>query len=68
MPVKRRILPLAISALLLIPTAQAASKWDCRASSDGGWECLQDGVPVTPQTITAPEPVVSAPVEQTEQT
>lgn len=63
MPGKRRILPLAISGLLLLPTAQAASKWDCRATSNGDWECLQDGVPVVPETThLEPRPAVVAPV------
>ena len=43
----RRILPLAISGLLLIPNAQAAAMWDCRATANGEWECLKDGIPVT---------------------
>jgi LPS-assembly protein len=60
-PGKRRILPLAISGLLLVPTAQAAPKWDCRATSNGDWECFQDGVPVAPETTRLePRP---APVE-----
>lgn len=63
MPGKRRILPLAISGLLLVPTAQAASKWDCRATSNGDWECLQEGVPVAPETTRLePKPAPSEPI------
>ncbi|WP_428623390.1 LPS assembly protein LptD [Sedimenticola sp.] len=50
------MLPLAISGLLLVPAAQAASKWDCRASNDGGWECFQDGVAVPPEPVIAEQP------------
>ncbi len=66
MPGKRRILPLAISGLLLIPTAQAAPKWDCRANSDGSWECLQDGVPVASEITRTPQPVPASSITQTE--
>lgn len=53
------MLPLVISGLLLVPAAQAAPKWDCRASSEGGWECFQDGVAVPPEP-TPPRPMVEA--------
>ncbi|WP_275097678.1 LPS-assembly protein LptD [Sedimenticola hydrogenitrophicus] len=50
------MLPLAISGLLLVPAAQAAPKWDCHASSDGGWECFQDGLLVPPEPVVIERP------------
>lgn len=62
----RRILPLAVSGLLLIPHAQAASKWDCRATSNGEWECLKEGLPVTADsTLKAPTPRIQEPADNT---
>lgn len=58
------MLPLAISGLLLVPAAQAASKWDCRASSNGSWECFQDGVPVPSEPPVAQHPVISEPAQE----
>lgn len=68
MPGKPRILPVAISCLLTIPTAQAAKPvWECRSSADGsGWECFKGGVLVEPEPLPAqpPAPRVSQPAEQ----
>ncbi|MCW8906957.1 MAG: LPS assembly protein LptD [Sedimenticola sp.] len=68
MPGIRRILPLAISGLLLIPNVHAAAKWDCRATVSGEWECLKDGIPVAAEsgpggTIT-PERQADEPAEE----
>lgn len=56
MPGKRRILSIAVSALLLTPAAEAAPTWDCRASASGGWDCYKDGVLVAPEPAVATQP------------
>ncbi|MET0046424.1 MAG: LPS assembly protein LptD [Sedimenticola sp.] len=64
MPGKRRILPIAISTLLLAPGVKAAPQWDCRPNPAGGWDCFKEGVLVAPEpaaTVTAPAPAREAP-------
>jgi LPS-assembly protein len=48
-----------ISGLLMVPSAQAASTWDCRVGSDGSWECLKDGV-LAPPVVKKARPAAPA--------
>ncbi|MCG8426328.1 MAG: LPS assembly protein LptD [Chromatiales bacterium] len=42
MPGITRILPLAISGLIIAPTSQAAPLWQCHTGANGEWECRPD--------------------------